>query len=116
MSVNLPLLPQGLSSDPQSLVVALNDRLRRISSLGTAGPPGPPGPAAAGGVKKVAVAFVAQTTVVVTHNLGTFDITLTVWDSTGANQILPETAVLTDINTLTLTFGVVVSGTAVVMG
>jgi hypothetical protein len=58
MAITLPPLPQGVGSDPQALVLALNDRLRRISAAVT--------PAA------VASAAVATTTTsgTVTHSLG----------------------------------------------
>lgn len=67
------------------------------------------------GPGRFAVSFTAATSVTVTHNLGTLDVVVTVWDDAG-DQILPETSVLTSINVVTLTFGDVVTGRAVVIG
>ena len=50
MSVQLPLLPQGVGgAEAQALVLALNDRLRRISQALGPGAPGAPGAAGAAG-------------------------------------------------------------------
>ena len=70
---------------------------------------------AASPLTKVTTSFSAATTVTITHNLGTNNLTLTVWDSTG-EEILPESSVFTSVNVLTLTFGAAQTGTAVVIG
>lgn len=51
----------------------------------------------------------------VTHSLGQRFVTVTVYDST-YNQILPQTVVLTDANTVTVTFNTTIQCYVVVMG
>lgn len=68
-----------------------------------------------GGGSSYSQAFVAQTTVVVTHNLGTLVVIASVYDLSG-NLVIPSNLALTDANTITVDFGIAQSGTVVVLG
>jgi hypothetical protein len=60
--------------------------------------------------------FSSVTSVTVTHNLNTQNVIVQVYDSSDDSQILPDTIVATDANTVTVTFNdVLVSGRVVVM-
>jgi hypothetical protein len=56
----------------------------------------------------------AQTSVTVTHNLGTLQVIVQVSDGSGA-KVIPESITLTSSNVVTLTFGASFTGSAVVM-
>lgn len=58
---------------------------------------------------------VANTTWIVSHNLGQKYVNVTVYDSSDA-VIIPESITATDANTTTITFNTAITGTAVVMG
>lgn len=61
--------------------------------------------------------FVAQTTVILAHNLGTLNVIVTCYDtSTPPLQIIPNTTAITDTNDVTVTFSIIQSGYCVVNG
>lgn len=60
-------------------------------------------------------AFIAQTTVVVTHGLGTLVVIASVYDLSG-NLVIPSNLALTNSNTITVDFAIAQSGTVVVLG
>jgi hypothetical protein len=66
-------------------------------------------------VAKYSTTFTGATSVTVTHSLGTTAVFVAVWDSAG-NQLIPEACVVTNSNTVTLTFGVAATGSVVVIG
>lgn len=59
--------------------------------------------------------FSSATSVTVTHNLGTSNVFVMVYDSIG-NQVIPQNIAITDSNNVTLTFGASFSGSVVVVG
>lgn len=62
-------------------------------------------------------AFVTQTSVILTHNLGTLNVITTCYDtSTPPLQIIPNTTAITDSNDVTVTFSIAQSGYCVVNG
>lgn len=67
------------------------------------------------GLSKYATSWTLQTSVTVTHNLGTIAIIVQVFD---ANSILvqPESIAITSANVVTLTFGAAFTGSVVVLG
>lgn len=66
-------------------------------------------------VRQATASWTSQTTVAISHNLGTTAVVVQVYDGSG-NQVTPQNAVTTDANTVTLTFGVSFTGSAVVIG
>lgn len=62
-------------------------------------------PAYSGLAKRYAVNVPASTTATITHNLGTRDVHVSVYEITGGANVLPDIA-NTDVNTVTLTFAV----------
>ncbi len=67
------------------------------------------------GVRQFNASWSAQTTVVISHGLGTTAVIVQVYDGSG-NQVIPQTVEITNANTVTLTFGASFTGSAVVMG
>jgi hypothetical protein len=57
----------------------------------------------------------AQTSVTLTHNLGTTSVITQVYDASG-NQVVPQSIQVTSANVVTLTFGAAFTGSAVVVG
>lgn len=73
--------------------------------------------AAAGTAIVYSQAFTTQTTVALAHNLATLNVIVQCYDAASPpNWVEPNTLVLTDANTVTVTFGVAQSGKCVVVG
>jgi hypothetical protein len=66
-------------------------------------------------LQKYTTSWSAQTSVTVTHNLGTTDVTVQVFDSNNV-QVDPESLTATSVNVVTLTFGAAFTGRVVVIG
>src|ERR1035437_710379 len=64
---------------------------------------------------KYATSWVSQTSVTVTHNLGTTAVIVQVYDSND-NQVAAQNVAITSANVVTLTFGAGFSGSVVVVG
>ena len=67
------------------------------------------------GATLYSVAFTAQTSVTVAHNINTTHPVVQVYDSTGL-QLIPESVTITDSNTVTITFAASTTGQVVVTG
>ena len=67
------------------------------------------------GVRQFNASFTNQTSVTVTHGLGTTAVITQVYDALG-NQAIPQNVAATDANDVTLTFGASFSGSCLVMG
>ncbi len=69
-------------------------------------------------LKPYAQPFSSVASIVVTHNLGTVNVIVAVYDSTGAHpvRITPTVEEITDANTVTITLGASTSGYVVVIG
>ena len=67
------------------------------------------------GVRQFNASFTNQTSVTVTHGLGTTAVIAQVYDGSG-NQAIPQNVAVTDANDVTLTFGAAFSGSCLVMG
>ena len=78
---------------------------------GTPAPAAPP----AGGVQKYTTSWTSQTSVTVTHNLGTTAVIVQVYDGSG-NQVIPQNIAATSTTVVTLTFGAAFTGSVVVIG
>lgn len=72
-------------------------------------------PAGSGSLTKYPFSFSSATSVVVSHALGTLAVVVALWDPSG-EQLFAQKCVLTNTNTVTLTFGSAQSGTGVVIG
>ena len=68
-----------------------------------------------GPARQVNVSWTSQTSVTITHDLGTTAVVIQVYDASG-HQVIPQNATATDANTVTLTFGASFTGSASVMG
>jgi hypothetical protein len=69
------------------------------------------------GVENYAQSFSSQTSVILTHNLGTTSVLTQCFDSsTPPNQIIPANIANTDSNDVTVTFSVAQSGSCIVNG
>jgi hypothetical protein len=80
------------------------------------GTPMPPTPTY-GTPGKYTQTFSAVTSVVCAHGLGTTAVVVQVWDNgSPSSQVIPQTCVVTDANTVTLTFGISFSGSVVIFG
>jgi hypothetical protein len=66
-------------------------------------------------VRQYNASWSAQTSVTVSHNLGTTAVIVQVYDASG-NQEIPQNIAITDANTVTLTFGASFTGSVSVMG
>lgn len=66
-------------------------------------------------IKQVNASWTSQTSVTVTHNLGTTAVIVQVYD-TGGNQVVPQNVLVQDANNVILTFGASFSGSCVIMG
>lgn len=64
---------------------------------------------------KYTTTFSSATSVTVTHNLGTSNVQVAVYDGSG-NQLIPQGLVITSANVVTLTFGAAQTGSVVVSG
>lgn len=64
---------------------------------------------------KYTTSWVAQTSVTVSHNLGTTLVLVQAFDVTG-NTVSPQSITITDSNTVTLGFGIAFTGSVVVIG
>lgn len=72
-------------------------------------------PNGAGGTVKYTTSWTSQTSVTVTHNLGTTAVIVQVFDASGVLQ-QPESVTITSSNVVTLTFGASFTGSVVVIG
>lgn len=68
-----------------------------------------------GTVKKYSVTFTAVSSLTVTHGLGTVDVSVSVYDSSG-NLIIPGSVQVTGANTVDINFGIATTGYVVVLG
>lgn len=66
-------------------------------------------------VRQYSASWVGQTSIAVTHNLGTSDVIVQVYDAAG-KQVEAQGVTITDANTVTLEFGAAFDGSVVVMG
>ena len=66
-------------------------------------------------VKQFDASFTNQTSIEITHDLGTAAVITQVYDASG-NQVIPQGINVTDANDVTLTFGASFTGSAVIMG
>lgn len=66
-------------------------------------------------VRSFAQSFTSATTVTVIHNFGTLSVVVSVWSSAG-DSITPQSITANDANSVTVTFGVPLSGLVVVQG
>jgi hypothetical protein len=67
------------------------------------------------GIKQYNASWSSQTSVSISHDLGTTAVIVQVYDG-GGNQVIPQNVAVADANTVTLTFGASFTGSAVVMG
>lgn len=67
------------------------------------------------GTQKYTTSWTAQTSVTVTHNLGTTAVLVQVYDGSNVLQ-QPESVTITSSNVVTLTFGAAFTGSVVVIG
>lgn len=95
-----------------------------VGATGVAGPAGPTGatgPAGStgatgpSGVSKYSVGFTSQTSLLVTHSLGTQQVSVTVYLTSGL-IIEPESITVNNTTQITLTFGVATTGSVAVIG
>ncbi len=114
---NLDVDPNGLELDGVAAVLTLapgtgvyvsTDGINYFTSRGV-------GSGGGGSVGVYAQAFVAVTTVTVTHGLGSTSVIAAVYDGSG-NQVIPANLQVVDANTVQVDFGVAQSGTVVIIG
>lgn len=67
------------------------------------------------GASKYSTSWTSQTSVTVTHGLGTTAVIVQVFDSSGL-QVIPESVTVTSTTVVTLTFGASFTGSVVVLG
>jgi len=68
-------------------------------------------------LRSFAQTFVAATSWIVTHNLGTADVSVDVYDSSSPRlAIIPDAIAITDTNTVTVTFNVPQAGRIIITG
>lgn len=118
-TVGQPLLCQGVGVLPQYLALDLSNATSVANNLpishgGTGAATAAAARTALGGVPiKVSATITGDNATVsfaVAHNLGTNDITVTVWDTT-ANALVIADVALTNTNTVTVTFSAAFPGT-----
>ncbi len=118
-STNLDVDPNGLELDGVAAVLTLTpgqgiyvstDGINYFTErgLGSGG----------GSVSVYRQTFAAVSSVVVTHGLGTFAVSVSVYENIAGvpTWSIPSSVELTDANTVTVTFGVVTTGSCVVIG
>lgn len=102
----------GLLTIPDNITSVASGNIKdiRVENVGGGG-----GGSSGGALSRHLETFTSQTSVTVTHNLGDDEPFVIVYDNTG-EMIIPDTIIVTDVNSLVVTFAVSTSGKIIVLG
>jgi len=111
LAAKAPLNSPALTGTPTAPTATTSDNSTQIATTAFVKAQG----YGTGSLSKYSTSWTAQTSVTVTHSLGTTDVIAQVFDGSGA-LAFPESLTITDANTITLAFGASFTGSITVIG